>query len=228
MSGRQMNGTLEERCELVERCFRNEISLKEAGEEIGVTDKTIRRWISLYESGGPSALNPIINNTRYPKELKRAAVLDYIHGPGSTLIDIAKRYGIRHTKQLREWLKVYNTHRDFKTISGGSAMSNSRITTEDERLEIVLYCLENGKNYGETAIKYHVSYQSVYQWVAKYEQLGKAGLEDRRGRRKGTLPSRTPEETLQDELARLKNENQRLQMELDIIKKFQKLERRNR
>jgi len=57
---------------------------------------------------------------------------------------------------------------------------------------------------------------------------GKQGLEDRRGRRKGTMPSRTPEELLQDELARLKRENQRLKMELDVTKKFQELERRNR
>jgi transposase len=78
------------------------------------------------------------------------------------------------------------------------------------------------------AIKYQVSYQNVYQWVKRYEELGEAGLEDRRGRRKGTLPSRTPEELLQDELARLKRENQRLQMELDVTKKFQELERRNR
>ena len=42
------------------------------------------------------------------------------------------------------------------------------------------------------------------------------------------MPSRTPEELLQDELARLKRENQRLKMELDVTKKFQELERRNR
>jgi transposase len=145
-----------------------------------------------------------------------------------SMIEIGKKYGLRSKTQLQNWLKVYNTHKDFKSTSGGSTMSKGRMTTIDERLKIVLDCLENGKDYGAMAIKYQVSYQNVYQWVKRYAELGEAGLEDRRGRRKGTMPSRTPEELLQDELARLKRENQRLKMELDVTKKFQELERRNR
>lgn len=226
MSKRKMKGTFEERCGIVERCLRNELSVTEAGRKIGVTNQTIERWINLYENGGPSALLPTNKNTHYPKELKQASVLDYLNGSGS-LVAIARKYGLRHTTQLKNWLKVYNTHRDFKTTSGSSAMSKSRNTTQEERLEIVLYCLANEKNYGATALKYQIPYQNVYQWVARYEEQGEAGLEDRRGRRKGTMPSRTPEEELQDELARLKRENYRLQMELDVTKKFQELERRD-
>ncbi|MDE1550048.1 helix-turn-helix domain-containing protein [Jeotgalibaca caeni] len=227
MPKRQMKHTFEERCELVERCINNEISIARAGETLGVSPSAINRWIMLYENCGPTALLPMSKNTHYPKELKRAAVLDYLDGFGS-LVDIAKKYGLRNKSQLQDWLKVYNTHKDFKTERGGSAMSRSHTKKIDERLEIVLDCLANEKNYGAMAQKYRVSYQNVYQWVARYEKLGKSGLEDRRGRRKGTLPSRTPEETLQDELAQLKRENQRLQMELDVTKKFQELERRNR
>ncbi|WP_396954174.1 helix-turn-helix domain-containing protein [Neobacillus niacini] len=36
-------------------------------------------------------------------------------------------------------------------------------TTWEERIQIVIYCLENGKNYQETAETYEVSYQQVYQ-----------------------------------------------------------------
>lgn len=227
MSKHQMKHSVEERCKIVERCLDNEISVAEATRELSVSKSTIQRWITLYEMDGPSALLPAKKRTHYSKELKLAAVTDYLNGLGS-MIEIGKKYGLRSKTQLQNWLKVYTTHKDFKIESGGSYMSKTRPTTLDERLKIVLDCITNDKDYGSMAIKYQVSYQNVYQWVKRYEELGEAGLEDRRGRRKGTLPSRTPEELLQDELARLKRENQRLQMELDVTKKFQELERRNR
>lgn len=227
MSKRVMKLSVENRVNIVEQYVRNEIGISRAAQNAGVSQETIRSWIRLYENGGPSALLPVKKNSHYSKELKLAAVTDYLNGLGS-MIEIGKKYGLRSKTQLQNWLKVYNTHKDFKSTSGGSTMSKGRMTTIDERLKIVLDCLENGKYYGAMAIKYQVSYQNVYQWVKRYAELGEAGLEDRRGRRKGTMPSRTPEELLQDELARLKRENQRLKMELDVTKKFQELERRNR
>ena len=227
MSKRAMKLSVENRVNIVEQYVRNEIGISRAAQNAGVSQETIRSWIRLYENGGPSALLPVKKNSHYSKELKLAAVTDYLNGLGS-MIEIGKKYGLRSKTQLQNWLKVYNTHKDFKSTSGGSTMSKGRMTTIDERLKIVLDCLENGKDYGAMAIKYQVSYQNVYQWVKRYAELGEAGLEDRRGRRKGTMPSRTPEELLQDELARLKRENQRLKMELDVTKKFQELERRNR
>ncbi|WP_334296784.1 helix-turn-helix domain-containing protein [Coprococcus comes] len=49
-------------------------------------------------------------------------------------------------------------------------------------------------NSGGRALKYDCSYQQVRNWVIRYEKMGQAGLEDRRGRRISSLPSRTPEE----------------------------------
>ena len=227
MSKQSMKSSVEKRVNIVEQYLRNEIGISRAAQDAGVSQETVRSWIRLYENGGPSALLPAKKRTHYSKELKLAVVTDYLNGLGS-MIEISKKYGLRSKTQLQNWLKVYNTHKDFKTESGGSYMSKTRPTTLDERLKIVLDCITNDKDYGAMAIKYQVSYQNVYQWVKRYEELGETGLEDRRGRRKGTLPSRTPEELLQDELARLKRENQRLQMELDVTKKFQELERRNR
>ena len=74
------------------------------------------------------------------------------------------------------------------------------------RQEIVIYCLEHGKDYKSTAVKYEVSYSQVYQWVRHYEEQGEAGLEDRRGKRKS--------DDKVDELERLRRENLRLKAEL--------------
>ena len=97
-------------------------------------------------------------------------------------------------------------------------MSKTRKITQNERVEIVEYCLAHDANYGEAALKYQVSYQQVYQWTKKYLEMGKVGLEDRRGHRVGTLPGRTPQEELEAEVAQLKHKNWRLQMEVDVLK----------
>lgn len=104
----------------------------------------------------------------------------------------------------------------------------SRKTTYEERVEIVRYCLNHGSDYGETALKYDVTYQNVYQWVAKYRELGNPGLEDRRGKRRGSLPARSPEEELRNRIAQLEAKNHMLKMENDLLKKVEELSRERR
>ena len=70
----------------------------------------------------------------------------------------------------------------------------------DERIQIVRECIACGKNYGEMALKYQVSYQQVRTWTLRFEQMGKAGLEDRRGRRKKDQIPRTELEKAQIEI----------------------------
>lgn len=227
MGKRRMKLSPEERLRIVESYLRHEISLTSAAKEAQVASETVRNWCALYENEGPTGLIATKQNKNYPKELKLAAVQEYLAGGGSQL-DIAKKYGLRNSKQLRDWIKVYNTHKDFKSESGGSRMSQTRETSQEERLKIVLECLASNKDYGAMAIKYQVSYQNIYNWVKKYEQLGYDGLQDRRGRRKAKQVSRTPEEKMAIEMAKLKQENAQLQMENDLLKKVKELERRNR
>ena len=107
-------------------------------------------------------------------------------------------------------------------------MRKARQTTYEERLNIVRECLENDKNYGAMAKKYECSYQQVRNWVKRYEEMGEAGLQDRRGKRAGSMPSRTPEEELRDKIAELERKNRDLQMENDLLKKVRELEMRGR
>ena len=107
-------------------------------------------------------------------------------------------------------------------------MRKARSTTPDERLTIVQDCLANDKNYGAMALKYQCSYQQVQNWVKRYEKMGSAGLEDRRGRRSGTMPSRTHEEEMRDRIAELERRNRDLQMENDLLKKVRELEMKDR
>lgn len=63
-------------------------------------------------------------------------------------------------------------------------MSKSRKVSQEEKYTIVTDCIENDDNYGAMAKKYNVSYQQVRNWTIAFKEQGKAGLEDRRGKRK--------------------------------------------
>jgi transposase len=104
-------------------------------------------------------------------------------------------------------------------------MAKGRATTLEERTEIVRYCIEKGKDYGAAVERYQVSYQQVYLWVRKYEELGIAGLNDKRGKRK-PLDEKTEVGRLRAENRMLQAENKRKEMEIEILKKLQEVERR--
>ena len=106
-------------------------------------------------------------------------------------------------------------------------MKQGRETTQEERIAIAKDCLENGSNFGETAIKYGVSYQQVYTWAKKFKELGEAGLEDRRGKRKKDQEPRTELEAAQIEIERLKHQLYLAEMERDLLKKLDEIERRD-
>ena len=218
----------ETKLELVERYLRGEISQLQAAKEAAVNDHSFADWLRLYDVEGPSGLLTKAKNTVYSKETKLSAVNSYLSGEGS-LKDVCRKYKIRSERQLRQWIMRYNSHEDFKSGSGGgSYMRKARQTTSEERIAIVWDCLANDRNYGAMALKYNISYQQVRNWTITYEKMGSVGLEDRRGHRTGTQPSRTPEEAMRDRIAQLEREKRDLQMENDLLKKARELERRNR
>ena len=220
--------SLAEKVELVRRCIQEEISIREASRIGGVAVITVRRWICQYELEGAEAFLPYRKNQAYPAELKYTAVSAYLTGEGS-LLDICKTYKIRNPHILEKWIEMYNTHGNFNSArfsGGGCYMSKARSTTQEERIQIAKDSLASGKNYGEMAIKYNVSYQQVRTWTLRYEELGDAGLEDRRGKRKKDQAPRTELEKAQIEIEQLKHKLFLVEMERDLLKKLDEIERR--
>ena len=216
-----------DKVKIVERYLNGEISQRTAAQICKVHKRSVQDWIRIYQMEGPTGLLELPQNRYYSKELKLQAVNDYLSGEGS-LDDLCAKYGIRNHFQLMQWIRVYNAGKELKELTGGASMKKSRETTPEERLQIVKECLENGRNLGAMAMKYNCSYQQLRNWVIKYEQMGSAGLEDRRGRRAGSQSSRTPEEALRDKIAELERKNKDLHMENDLLKKVRELERGNR
>jgi len=219
--------TAEERLAAARACAEGRISQATAAKRLNVDESTVNEWVVRYKARGVTAFEEQKHNSVYSEELKRQAIRDYLSGNGSQK-KIAAKYGLRSTRQLRNWIKVYNSGRDFKLkMSGGSRMKQRRETTQKERITIVKDCLENGSNYGETAIKYNVSYQQVYTWVKKFSELGEAGLEDRRGKRTAVQEPRNKLEEMKIKMAQLEHELYMTRMERDLLKKLDEIERRD-
>lgn len=215
--------TAEQRIEIAERYLTGKASQEQIAREYGLGKTTVKRIVAQYKSQGSEYFFKC-NNQKYSKELKLNAVTDYLNGKGS-LDDICEKYKISENSVLRQWIKVYNGHKAFKehNSSGrGIYMTKGRKTTQEERTEIVAFCIEHGKDYGLTTETYKVSYQQIYSWVKKYEEKGVDGLKDNRGRTK-------PEEEM-TEIEKLRAENRILQaklrekeMENALLKKLREL-----
>ena len=226
---RKQKLSTEEKVRLVRQCLAGELSIRGAAHEVGVGAASVRRWIIAYESEGAEAFLPHSQNRVYSPELKKKAVQEYLSGQGS-LADISKRYKLRNPCILEAWIKVYNTHGGFNSVKqsgGGSYMRQARSTTQEERIQIAKECIASGRNYGELAIKYNVSYQQVRTWTLRFEELGEAGLEDRRGKRKKDQTPRTELEKAQIEIEQLKHKLYLAEMERDLLKKLDEIERRD-
>lgn len=217
---------VQEKIDLIRRCQTGELGKTEASRIAGVDLKTIYHWLARYEAEGESGFMAYSRNRVYTPEAKLNAVRDYLSGKGSQL-EICKKYKIRNTHCLRGWIKVYNAHGDFssrKYSGGGSYMKQGRTTTQEERVQIAKECIASGKNYGEIAQKYQVSYQQVRTWTLRFEELGEAGLEDRRGRRKKDQTPRTELEEAQIEIEQLKHKLYLAEMENTLLKKMNEIE----
>ena len=168
-------------------------------------------------------------NNKYSVELKLQAVQDYLSGGGS-YETLKEKYKLRSSTQLKNWVMWYNGHKEFKERRGAGTedyMTKGRKTTLEERIEIVGYCIEHGKDYLATIEKYGISYQQIYSWVRKYEETGVDGLRDGRGRTK-PYEEMTDMEKLQAENRLLKAQLRDKEVEMLLLKKLQELERGGR
>ncbi|MFS9190097.1 helix-turn-helix domain-containing protein [Streptococcus parasanguinis] len=173
-----------------------------------ISTRTIQDWATIYKKHGVLGLSKKTKNRSYSKEFKMELVKKYISGEASS-VDLAHQYDIS-SGLLRNWIRRYNANIELKDYNPKQEVYMAkarRKTTIDERKEIVNYCIENNRNYKETAALYSVSYSQVYSWMKKYDSDGEEGLIDKRGHHK------LDDEV--DELERLRRENMRLKRQLE-------------
>jgi transposase-like protein len=220
--------SLEEKLEILKALEDGQYSINEVLRTYNIHHSTIVDWQHKLDKYGIEGLEESSTWKRYSKDLKLSAVRDYLSGNHS-LREVARKYELSNQSTLRIWINKYNSHRDIKSTAEGrsQSMTKGRSTTWEERIQVVLYCIENEKNYKKTADTYDVSYQQVYQWVTKYEKGGDEALKDKRGKNKVEAVL-SPEEKIRLEMKRLERENERLRAENLFLKKLEEIERRRR
>ena len=200
-----------------------------------MAQQALKDWIRLYETFGMEGLKTESKASCYSKEVKEAAIQDYLMHT-LPVKEILIKYRIRSTTQLKRlrsttqlkrWVKKYNGHEKLKASrTGGTAiMTKGRKTTFNDRVEIVQYCIAHDHNYTETAAKFGVSYQQARSYTVKYEAGGVDALNDRRGRAK-SIEEMSELEKLQAENRILRAEKRQAEMEVSFLKKLDEIERR--
>lgn len=203
----------------------NKRSSYRIAKDYNVMPTTVFKWIDLYETFGEEGLTTLSKRKCYSDEIKNFALNDWKSGEYSKR-DICKKYKIRSTTQLQNWINDNNNHKNikFQNTGGKIVMIKERPITFDERIEIVRYYLENGTNYNKTAIKFNVSYQQVRLWVLKYEKGGLDALIDKRGRKKSE-EELTELDRIKIENKLLKSKAKYLEAEVEFLKKLKEIER---
>ena len=225
--GRRFKYFNEDKIQAIKDYLSGRKSVKEICIELGIKYNSnrgniIRIWAKKYNQFGEE----IFHNKSYSSSLKLQAVEDYINGKRNQQ-EVCDKYEILCTSILRRWIKKYNSNIELKNYETKWEVYMAkwrRKTSKKERVEIVKYCIDNGRNYKQTAEKYKVSYSQVYSWVKKYDANGENALIDRRGHHK------MDEEV--DEVEKLCRENKRLKRQLEekdmvveLLKKVQEIER---
>jgi len=199
---------------------------KAIAQKYGIGRTPFRQWIQKYQAFGESAFIKTGHNASYSAEFKQTVIEEYLSGKGS-FKDLAVKYKIPSFATVRQWVLMYNGHKELKVsgTGGSSLMTEGRKTTFEERVEIASYCISHDHNYAETAEKFKVSYQQARNYTIKYESGGVTALQDNRGKRKSE-DTLTEVEKLRAELKLQKAKLQRAEMELSFLKKLEEIERR--
>lgn len=225
--GRRHKLSEKEKVTICEQYLSGKKSKIQLASENEITVETVRRWVNQYQELGSSIFHKKAHNKNYTKEFKQEVVEAYLAGEG-TPEHLANKYNIPSKSTVQKWIIKYNNLeelRDYNPKPEVYMKDRSRKTTYEERIEIVNYCLEHDKNYKDAAELFNVSYTQVYQWVNKYKEDGKEGLTDKRGKRKKE-EQLSEIEQLQRKIKILERQIKEKEMENEVLKKVQEIERR--
>jgi len=203
------------------------ISLRELRDnyQFDLDPSTFRQYVRKYLEHGMNGLLRQPKNQRYSNTFKHQVIQEYLYN-NKSYKELSVKYNIPGHETIRQWVMRYTEGKENRTYSPkpGVYQMKSRKTTYEERLEIVEYVIKHQLSYKNAAEKFKVSYNNVYSWTQKYKQFGPIALEDNRGKKKAS-EAQTGEAQLKAEIEALRVRNQWLEMENEILKKQEQMER---
>ena len=115
--GRKVRYSAEEKINAVREYLDGNESMSSIAKHLNISFQTFKQGVKNYEAMGTDAF-ATTQNKHYSKVEKEQAVAAYLAGEGS-LMDICKRFKILSTRQLRSWIKKYNSHEELKASRTG-------------------------------------------------------------------------------------------------------------
>lgn len=163
---------------------------------------------------------------KFDLDLRINAVAAYLNGMGSTTV--ARQFHIAMPETVLLWVHRFER---FGVLGLQSRVIHSEYTREF-KLRVLHWMKQHQASYPETALHFDLSSPStVWQWVKAYERNGAQGLVSKRKKAipvtkhkaKQSAPKLSKSE---QELKTLKDENLKLRIENEYLKKLDALARR--
>ena len=144
---------------LVKKYLSGEGSYRSLTAVHGISERSLRRWVLQYREQGENSFYRKEGNRHYSKEFKQQCVNAVLNGEGS-VNDIVAKYNISSESVLRRWIMKYNANMELKDYEPKREVYMAEVrkkTTQEERKNIVDYCISHNNDYKGAAIRYEVS-----------------------------------------------------------------------
>lgn len=127
----------EEKLEILKLYHEGSLTLNEVAKVFNVHRDTIKDWQNVYLHFGEEGLERLNQHNSYSKELKFAAVQDYLSGEFS-LREVVRKYRLSSRSVLRNWIKKYSRHSELKDSGKGMSqtMTKGRKTIKKQRQDM--------------------------------------------------------------------------------------------
>ncbi|WP_185740508.1 helix-turn-helix domain-containing protein [Homoserinimonas aerilata] len=104
--------------------------------ELGISAYTARKWVHAYQRFGVLGLVPVTANTKYPFELKLAAVQCFLGGDSKP--EILDKFQIRSPAALDRWVRTFRAtgEESLKRTRGRPPASTAEETVERKVLRL--------------------------------------------------------------------------------------------
>lgn len=230
--GRKPKYSKEVKVQACEEYITGKGSFNSIAKSIGCAKERVRQWYLKYKIHGSKAFEVLDRNRSYSKEFKLSVVDQYLIGNYS-IADLCAKYNISDG-MICNWINKYYNGIELNNYDpkGEVYTMKSRKTTFEERLEIVKWIISNDMNYKEAASKFAINYANVYKWTKAYLKDGVKAL---KYKKRGPKHKSSVDEASLTEIERLKLElekertlRKRREFELEVLKKKEEFEKKNR
>ena len=108
--------TDEERIRAVGEYLEGKGSYRAIAKKYGINRERFRQLVIRAQAEGIESIKISQTQKKYTAEIKIAAVKEYLEGKGSQ-VEICKKYNITTDSILIQWIKCYNSGKDFICLS---------------------------------------------------------------------------------------------------------------